>query len=115
MMYCNICLVTFLAIVSCHIGRTKCIASYSKYFHRTLKNATVYASFGIQKIFECEIICSDHGVKCKGANFYYYGPRNYICELLENVPSEILPDEHLRYKQHSKFIVKTGMYACIIH
>ena len=81
---------------------------YKKFFHRTLKNSVAYASFGIQKMFECEIICSEHGLKCQGANFYYHGPRNYVCELMEHIPAGEISDDHLTPTKYSKFMAKIG-------
>jgi hypothetical protein len=73
----------------------------------TLKDANAYTYVNIQKIFECEIICSQQGVKCKGANFYDYGGRDYVCELLAEVPVNIT-ETHLKYRKNSKLIVKIG-------
>jgi hypothetical protein len=100
----------FLVFVISNITGTDGLAIYQKYLHRTLTNASSYAALGIQKVFECEIICSEHGLKCKGANFYNHGPRDYVCELLGEVPA-VIDDGHLRYTKDSKLIVKRGMSA----
>ena len=84
-------------------------AIYKKYLHRTLKNAKVYASFDITRVFECEMLCKDDD-KCKGANFYSYGGRDYSCDLLSEVPSDIT-ESQLNHKKHCKLIVKICEYT----
>jgi hypothetical protein len=84
-------------------------AIYEKFFHKTLKDAQIYAIIAVKKMFECEIICSEHGLQCEGANLFNHGPGNYVCQLLEVIPA-VIRDEDLSYMKHSKLIVKTGMY-----
>ena len=62
-------------------------AIYKKFLHRTLKDAKVYASIDITRVFECEMLCEDDD-KCKGANFYNHGGRDYSCDLLSEVPRD---------------------------
>ena len=90
-----------------HFNLSNGKAIYKKYFDRTLKDAKVYASIDITRVFECEMICLDHGDKCKGANFYDYGGRDYSCELLSEVPNDIT-EAQLNHKKHCKLIVKIG-------
>jgi hypothetical protein len=103
----NYLVISLLVITS--IAGSGGTAIYDKYVHKTLKNANIYATFGTQKMFECEIICSEHGLKCKGANFYNHGPRNYVCELLAEVPA-VITEEHLSHVKGSKLLLKKGLY-----
>jgi hypothetical protein len=63
---------------------------YAKYHNKALDGSTVYAVHKIQKIFECEVICSDHGAQCVAANMYYYGTGSYGCELIKRLPDNLM-------------------------
>jgi hypothetical protein len=94
-------------------ARMTCAPEYFiKHQNKLLDGANVYHIHDITSVFMCDIICSEHGSKCGGANIRSLGSSGFTCALFRALPGDI-PRQFIPC-QHSSVIVKiNGQYQTL--